>query len=232
MTRATSAQMYRTAILKGIVNASKECKNMIDDDAFHRAPEYLLTVTVAKSLSGYGPVELEVSTKQTIAKGAPMGSGRRHKLLSGLKRFDIVCFERSREQLPRAIVEIKHPYCGSIRNLTKDIGRIAVALKTANKSHKNPSTGRASIRHGFLAFDAWFPSPKKGDPDAATKVARWIGVIEEHAKGKGVIAKGYSKCINTLERECQVWHVYAVVIAMKGLPRPRTSEATGAIATS
>lgn len=224
MTRATSVQTYTRAILRGIINANNECKAMTDDESFYRAPEYLLTVLVAKSLSKFGPVELEVRTKKTIAEGAPMGSGRHHKSLSGLKRFDIVCFERSGTQPPRAIVEVKHPYRGSVRSLKKDIDRIEKALSTANRSHMNPNTGRASIRHGFLAFDAWFCSPKKIDSSADTKVARWIEVITEYAKSKGAIAKGYIKRIKSVDVEDQDWHVYAVVIAMKAAPRPRARQ--------
>lgn len=146
-------------------------------------------------------------------------------MLDGLKRFDIVCFERSGEQLPRAIVEIKHPYHGVIGNLEKDISRIAIALKTAAKSRQNPNTGRASIRHGFLAFDTWFRSPKRKDSDGDEKIRRWMNAIIDLAVGKyGVDAVGHMKKIESFQGPNKDQHVYAVVISMKAKPKSRQVE--------
>ena len=212
MARGTSSRSYAKAIMDGISSASKLFDKWTGGDWLDYAPEYLVTVEVARKLGALGPVLLEVSTRQTIVDGAAKGRGRHHKALDGLKRFDIVCYEKSGEQLPRAIVEVKNPYYGRSGVLEKDIDRVAKSLKRATANRMGNAEKRASLRHGFLAFYAYTrtPKPKGIDADADARVDRWISEIQTKVAKHGVRAVGMKRGIRTLDD----FHAYAVVIAM------------------
>lgn len=223
MTRATNHVVSATKIMKGISNANRSYEKLTNGDWLDYAPEYFVTVEIARVLGADStPISLEVSTRQTIRDGTGKGRGKHFKVLDGLKRFDIVCYEKSGEQLPRAIVEVKHPYYGDLGMLEKDIARVATALTKAASNRaraKKTEAGRkrASLRHGFLAFYAYTATPERRDDGSAdARLKRWIGEIEKRIVRSypGVRAKGYKKPIRKEGND----HAYAVVIAMTAPP--------------
>lgn len=228
MPRGPNSLDSATAIMKGIANASKLYEKLTNGEWLDYAPEYFVTVEIARILGeGNTPISLEVSTRQTIRDGAAKGKGKYHKVLDGLKRFDIVCYEKTGEQLPQAIVEVKHPFYGVLGQLDKDIKRISTALTNAAKKRAaakktEASSKRASLRHGFLAFYAYTETPKRKDESADIRVSRWIKAIEKRIGKHGVVAKGHKKRI----RNESDGHAYAVVITITA---PSRRLATGSV---
>lgn len=220
MPKGSSPYKTANAILGAIAGASRTYEKLTNGDWLDWAPEYFVTVEIARKLGKEVPVSLEVSTVQTMQSGAAKGKGKHHKVLDGLKRFDIVCYEKTGDQLPRAIVEVKHPYYGVIGRLENDIKRIAVAVANAAKKRvqaKNDATKRrASLRHGFLAFYALTKTPKKMDGSADERLDRWIKAIEKKAVigNPGVVARGHKKLIRNEDNA----HAYAVVITLTAPP--------------
>lgn len=222
MTRAVNHVVTATKIMQGISNANRLYEKLTNGDWLDYAPEYFVTVEIARVLGGGStPISLEVSTRQTIRDGTAKGRGKHFKVLDGLKRFDIVCYEKTGEQLPRAIVEVKHPFYGVLGQLDKDIARIAMALTNAAKNRAlaketEASRKRASLRHGFLAFYAYTATPQKKDDSADVRLDRWIKAIEKKVvnSNPGVVARGHKKRIRNEGDD----HAYAVVIAITAPP--------------
>jgi len=131
-------------VLDGLENAHKEYSEWSDGEYIWNAPEYLLTVNIAKELKKSKEVKfltLEDNVEDTIANAR--GAGRMPPDLRKDGRFDIVLWGSDKNPTPPiAIVEVKNKvYC--FDRIEKDIKRIQALLGI-----------QSTIEFGLMAFYA------------------------------------------------------------------------------
>ena len=215
MSKATPRKKYEQLILKGIGNADKHWRKWTQGDWLDTAPEYLLSVEIAQSIGATEPVWLEVSAGGVMVESAAKQAGKHHAILDGLKRFDVVIYERSKP-LPRAVVEVKHRVYGRLGNLQKDMKRICVALLKAKrqrlKYRAQEEAARSSLMYGFLAYYTSTSVPKNTDPSALARIDRWIDAETMHIQKAYPAVKTSSsrKVLRSVNGECAA----AIVISI------------------
>lgn len=134
-------------VLDGLENAHKEYFEWSDGEYIWSAPEYLLTVNIAKELKKSKEVKyltLEDNVEYILENANVECKGEIHKALRKDGRFDIVLWGSDKEPTPPiAIVEVKNKvYC--FGRIEEDIERIKQTLLMM----------QSTIEFGLMAFYA------------------------------------------------------------------------------
>jgi len=125
-----SIEQVSEACLSGIETSFKEYLKWSRDEWLWNAPEYLLTVNIAKKimkLDGPKYVTLEDNVRHTLANANAKIKGRLSENTRPDGRADIILWWGSKGT-PRAVIEVKHRV-GQFRHIQEDIDRIIEILK-------------------------------------------------------------------------------------------------------
>jgi hypothetical protein len=135
MPKQISATATTKAILKGFSEAHENYIKWSGGLWLWEAPEYLITSTVAKTISEINALKyitLESDVKSTLTFAGAKGRGRIHKDIRDNGRVDIVLWSVNEEEpddsKPRAIIEIKNKF-SSNEQYIKDVKRLTEFLK-------------------------------------------------------------------------------------------------------
>ena len=196
-------------VLKGIANASRDYLKS-NDGWLWRAPEYWVTVSIAKELmrgidEKKRVVSLEASVSRTLLAANATQRGPKKAALHANGRFDIVVGQGNKT--PRAVIEVKSPVFDSMptRGIVKDFGRLVGTLKHGRSV--------SNISCAIFAFYADLGHPQRGDPIAKARIARKFGTKGEfhahataYAAKQGVRAEYFvSKIQNEGEDGARIW---------------------------
>lgn len=118
------------ATLRGIEKSYFEYKSWSDDEWLWHAPEYFLTVNIAKEIwdvNGSKYITLEDNIKDTMHSAEAKINGKLSQYMRSNGRADIVLWWGSKGT-PRAIIEVKHRVY-KFANIQEDLDRIIEVLK-------------------------------------------------------------------------------------------------------
>jgi hypothetical protein len=141
MSRGERTADVPVLIIDGVERAFKLYKSWTRGHWLWYAPEYLITIEVARSLADglkSRMIELEYSVKAALSEAGATHIGRPRKALRGNGRYDIVLSRKS--GAPWFVIEIKR--VSNHTNLRADIERIHATLLSRD----------AKIQGGVLAF--------------------------------------------------------------------------------
>lgn len=197
-------------ILSGISNASKDHLKS-NNGWLWRAPEYWVTVSIAKELMrGIGEAKrvvcLESSVSGTLVNAGAIQRGPKKAALGANGRFDIVVGQGNAK--PRVVIEVKSPVFDSkpTRAIYKDFGRLVATLGHGGK--------RSNINCAIFAFYSDIAAPQRGGETAKTKIERKFGRsgCEFHEHVKSFVSKHdvradyhFSKVQDEGERGARIW---------------------------
>lgn len=173
MSRGERAADIPKLVLKGVARAFKVYESWTRGHWLWYAPEYLITVEVARSLAGgltSRMVELEYSVKDALSEAGATHIGRPRKALRGDGKYDIVLSRKS--GTPWFIIEIKRTW--NHTSLRPDIQRIHASLLSKD----------INLYGGILAFYV-----ELSDKTRKTAVER----ISHVAAGAAALAKEVCK---------------------------------------
>jgi len=137
-------KVVTNAILEGIKKAESDYQEWADGDWLWRAPEYMLTVYVAKQIANLNYskyITLENSTKDAMEIAGANVKGGLHAKIRANGRVDILLWWARGD--PRAVIELKNSVY-SYRKIKKDVDRISRMLKTKSKE--------SSLQFGTISF--------------------------------------------------------------------------------
>ena len=184
-------------ILKGISNASRDYL-MSNDGWLWRAPEYWVTVSIAKELiRGIGKnkrvISLESSVSQTLTNAGAKQRGPKKRAIRANGRFDIVIGQGN--ERPRSVVEVKSPLFDSTPNkgVLDDFSRLASVLKHAGS--------KSNISSAIFAFYSDQSEPTRKDASAKVKILRKFGKGREFEKH----VSESEKHLSDFEKHVKVW---------------------------
>lgn len=157
MSKAVAKKEVFEAVLGGIEQASSDYTEMSGWHSLWYAPEYFLTVSVARQISQLGGcyLTLEDSVRDTMKIAGAIGRGKPRNGLRKDGRFDIVLWWQS--DMPRAVIEVKHALLSPNEVFAKDIIRIRDVI-AANQRNEG------KFQFGGLAFWTWVDE-KESDQD-------------------------------------------------------------------
>lgn len=145
-------------VLDGLEKSHNEYFEWSYGEYIWNAPEYLLTVNIAKELIQSEKVDyltLEDNVKKTMEIANATGAGRTHKDLRKDGRFDIVLWGGDKEpKPPMAVVEVKNKVYAFGR-IKEDIERIKQTLLRKQED--------STIEFGLMAFYATNTYKKESD---------------------------------------------------------------------
>ena len=141
MSRAIRIDNIANACLDGIDKSFKEYEDWSDGWWLWKAPEYLLTVNIAKELwkmEGSKYITLEDNIKETLKNANASLKGRTSGYMRSNGRADIILWWGN--YTPRAIIEVKHRVY-KFGSYVSDVDRIIEMLKKDSE-----------IQFGIVAF--------------------------------------------------------------------------------
>lgn len=144
MSRQISIEDIVEATLSGIKKSQEQYENWSGGSWLWEAPEYLITINVAKKMSelaGSKYITLENNTKTAMSEAGALGKGRLPLDIRERGKFDILLWYANKT--PRAVIEIKN-FIYDINQYENDIKRIKELLK------RKPE--QSSLQFGLLAF--------------------------------------------------------------------------------
>lgn len=185
MTRS-SKQSICEGVQHGIIDAHKGYASLAGHETLYYAPEYMLTVAVAKRLKRLGGswVTLESNVDETMAWAESKYIGRPRDGLRKDGRFDIVLWNPEstrREPKPRAIVEIKHRLYQPTDVFLQDIERLRDAILTSRRS-------AGSLEFGCFGFWTGSDMPIRKHDSATHRIEELFSRLVE-AANKCVLQK-------------------------------------------
>ncbi len=147
--------------LKAIIDSHEEYIEWSDGEWLWNAPEYLLTVNIAKELNRIDKnkyITLEDNVRKTMDIAKATGAGRMHPDVRENGRFDIVLWWAG--GTPRAVIEVKNSVC-TYENIKIDVTRIKEVL--------NRKTDLSDFQFGLIAFYISINYSKGSGKDELTK---------------------------------------------------------------
>lgn len=149
-----SYKTVRGKILDGIQHSTRLYKSWSNDWPFYYAPEYLMTIEIARKIRGIRKWELwttpEWSVRETLSEAKGMRQGRPESALRLQGRYDIVVWRAN--NTPRFVIEVKHRVVG-FSQIKDDVSRICTAFK-------NP---KLKMQCGFIVFWSEAYEGREGD---------------------------------------------------------------------
>lgn len=174
-----SRQAIANKIINGIENAHKEHDKWSGGKWLSRAPEYLMTTNIARSLTTIdcnNYVTLEHSPRSLLRDSGALTKGRLNNNIRADGRVDIVLWW-GKADAPRTVIEVKNNV-GTYAHIKCDIDRVVALLK------KN--TGDSSLQFGAVAFyvDRKDKSSNIPAKDLIVNIIKKIEAkaIEDHSK--------------------------------------------------
>ena len=172
-----SKQNAVNACLKGIEKSFNEYyKWSGNNDAcgewLWNAPEYLITVNIAKELSKNSTFLTLEDNVDYVLKHAGKKTGRDSERLRKDGRVDIILWKK--ECKPNAVVEVKHRVYSKTKNIEVDIKRITEMLKKSE-----------SLDFGILAM---YVDQRLKNADEV-KIEEWSDNFDE--KFESIVAEGF-----------------------------------------
>lgn len=209
MTGPVSLEKIVSASLKGIVKAQKDYVLWCNEWLWC-APEYLLTVYVAKEiakLEGSKLLTLENSALAAIKDAGARGPGNLHSDIRENGRFDILLWWAN--GAPRAVIEIKNQVTNA-RKIISDVNRIVQVL------HRNKEA--SSIDFGAIVFYTSLNDDKNKKLTAKEKLEKSMGNIEKSVKnhvGDSCLVSMHSPKI--YEDEGSAWAGVVIILKPKNI---------------
>jgi len=172
MSRQISIEDIVEATLSGIKKSHEQYEDWSGGYWLWEAPEYLITINVAKKISelaGSKYITLENNTKTAISEAGALGKGRLPLDIRERGKFDILLWYANKT--PRAVIEIKN-FIYDINQYENDIKRIKELLKR--------KASESSLQFGLLAFcNSADNGPRKS---AKEKIQDKIKSIEKNVR--------------------------------------------------
>ncbi|RLA75575.1 MAG: hypothetical protein DRG78_20515 [Epsilonproteobacteria bacterium] len=144
MSNILPIKIITKTILEGIKKAEYDYQEWSDGEWLWRAPEYLLTVYVAKQLAKlkYNKfITLENSTKDAMEIADALGNGSLNSKIRKNGRVDILLWWAKGD--PRAVIELKNSVYG-YKKIEKDVHRVCHMLKKESK--------KSTLQFGVISF--------------------------------------------------------------------------------
>ncbi len=206
MSKQISIDKLITATFSGIKKSQKQYERWSGGDWLWNAPEYLITINVAKEMSeidGSKYITLEHGSTATIEDAGARGRGRLPKDIREKGKVDILLWWGN--NTPRAVIEIKL-FIYDFKQYEKDIKRIKQFLK--------PKSNQSSLQFGLLGYydaadDGKQKSAKQKIEDKKVRIEKKI---------KDILGEDYqvsSKSTKIYEVEESAWCATCVLIKYK-----------------